>query len=121
MWIQDYIDRKFTVDKSAYSDWNKKYEVKDMLDYIKSEKLKPENIDVNSMKHETRRYSLNTIDFVEHMVRVNNSDLKYPIIIHYDWQVVDWYHRIAKAILQKKKTIKAYRIDVTKIKYSIVE
>jgi hypothetical protein len=55
-----------------------------MLDYIKSEKIKPENIDINSMKHETRRYSLNTIDFVEHMVRVNNSDLKYPIIIHYD-------------------------------------
>lgn len=90
-----------------------------MLDYIKENKIKKEKIYINSMKHETRRQDLNTIDFVEHMVRVNNANLKYPIIIHYDGEVVDWYHRIAKAILQKKKYIKWYRIDVTKVRYTV--
>lgn len=111
-WIQWYIDRDFTIKDSFYKDWDKKYAATDMLKYIEIIKLKPETLYIDSMTFPIRFSSLNAIDFAEHMIRVNNADLKYPIIIHRDWQIVDWYHRLVKAIIEKKKTIKAYRINV---------
>jgi len=44
------------------------------------------------------------------MKRVQNTDLKYPIILDVKGVVADGYHRVAKAILEGKSTIKAYRL-----------
>lgn len=54
-------------------------------------------------------YSFQTedlFDFMTHYKLVENSDLKYPIILNRRWQIVDWRHRLCKAILQGKKNIK---------------
>ena len=45
-------------------------------------------------------------DFLIHYKLVENANLKYPIIINKDWKVVDWRHRICKAILKWHKKIK---------------
>lgn len=50
-------------------------------------------------------------DFIFQVNRTLNANYtKYPIILDNFGQVADGWHRICKAILDGKKTIKAYRI-----------
>ena len=49
---------------------------------------------------------------VMHIKAVQASDLKYPIILDEDGEIMDGRHRIMKALLAGKKTIKAVRFDV---------
>ena len=46
-----------------------------------------------------------------HMKSVNSANLKYPIILDEDGEVMDGRHRIMKAMLENKKTIKAVRFN----------
>ena len=45
-------------------------------------------------------------DFMTHYKLVENADLKYPIILNRRWIIIDWRHRLCKAILQGKKKLK---------------
>jgi hypothetical protein len=55
--------------------------------------------------------SLSLRELVGHMKSVNDADLKYPIILDEDGEVMDGRHRIMKALLTGKKTIKAVRFE----------
>lgn len=48
---------------------------------------------------------------IEHYNRIINSDLRYPIIINEEYQIIDGMHRLAKAYLNNKMIIKAYIIN----------
>jgi hypothetical protein len=48
-------------------------------------------------------------EMVGHMKAVLEADLKYPIILDEDGEIMDGRHRLMKAILEGKKTIKAVR------------
>ena len=50
-------------------------------------------------------------EMVMHMKAVNDADLSYPIILDEDGDVMDGRHRIMKAIITGKKSIKAVRFD----------
>ena len=54
-----------------------------------------------------------TADWLSHLQAVMRSDLSYPIILDMDGYVMDGRHRIAKAILDGHRTIKAVRFSVT--------
>lgn len=49
--------------------------------------------------------------FIYHAKRVNNCDLKYPVILNDKGAVCDGWHRIAKAILAGKTEIDVIRIE----------
>lgn len=46
-----------------------------------------------------------------HMVAVNEADLSFPIIMDEDGEIMDGRHRIMKALIEGKKTIKAVRFS----------
>ena len=50
-------------------------------------------------------------DMVMHMGAVNKADLDCPIILDEDGDLMDGRHRIMKAMLMGKETIKAVRFD----------
>lgn len=50
-------------------------------------------------------------DMVSHIKAVNEADLEMPIILDEDGEVMDGRHRIMKAMLLGKETIKAVRFD----------
>lgn len=76
--------------------------------YYKTRKVKY-NIEVFNLA--TDNFECNDLfQFLVHYKLVENSDLQYPIIINKKWQVVDWRHRICKAILLWHKTIEAVQI-----------
>lgn len=95
------------------------WHVKDMLEYINTAKIKREWIHLKSMRHQIRRDKLCALTMVRTYKRIQNANTYFPIIIHRDGTVLDWHHRIVKAILEWKKHIKAYRIDVDLVKKTI--
>ena len=42
------------------------------------------------------------------MVRIKNVDMKYPIIVDSNYNILDGVHRYAKHIIENKKTINVY-------------
>jgi hypothetical protein len=46
-----------------------------------------------------------------HMKAVQAADLNFPIILDEDGEIMDGRHRIMKAFLEGKETIKAVRFD----------
>lgn len=48
--------------------------------------------------------------FIYHANRVNLTNLDYPIIIDWFGRICDGWHRIAKAILEGRETVRAVRL-----------
>lgn len=53
------------------------------------------------------------LDMVMHMRAVEAADLSYPVILDEDGELMDGRHRLMKAILLGKKTIKVVRFIET--------
>lgn len=67
-------------------------------------------INISSMPWNSSMKNLK--DFTGHMKRVMNADLNHPIILDHEGYIADGWHRVAKALLEDKPTIKAVRFDV---------
>lgn len=90
-----------------YDMWN----ATTLYQWIKEQKLKPFYIPLAALDISFVPFDLNSLDdFIFQCKRVKNTDIKIPIILDSCGVVADGYHRIARAILEGKKTIKAYRI-----------
>ncbi len=62
-----------------------------------------------NMYHEYEGLTLR--EMAGHIVAVNNADLAYPIILDEDGEIMDGRHRLIKAIITGKDTIKAVRFS----------
>lgn len=51
----------------------------------------------------------NMLDYAAHIRRVAKADLSYPIILHPDGAVLDGRHRLLKALVVGRDSIKAVR------------
>lgn len=49
--------------------------------------------------------------FLHHSTRVKETNLDFPIILTDKGRIADGYHRICKAILEGRETIKAVRLE----------
>ncbi|MBS0229251.1 MAG: hypothetical protein JSS23_11220 [Proteobacteria bacterium] len=50
-------------------------------------------------------------EMVMHMKAVQKADLSFPIILDEDGELMDGRHRIMRAMLEGRETIKAVRFD----------
>lgn len=80
--------------------------IKDWIYKTKEVKLQLDVFNLDTYNFEVNNLS----DFLVHCVLVNNSDLNYPVIINNNWVVIDWRHRICKAILMWLTSIDAIMI-----------
>lgn len=55
--------------------------------------------------------AMNVRELARHMVAVEEADLNFPIIMDEDGEIMDGRHRLIKAIIKAKKTIKAVRFE----------
>jgi hypothetical protein len=62
------------------------------------------NISVNDVLKNPKKYK-------DDYNRINNANLKYPIIMDIKGNIFDGVHRYIKSTLLKKKTIKVYLFD----------
>jgi disulfide oxidoreductase YuzD len=120
--------RTYSVDKYIYS-------VDMMLAYINIIGMKSNNVIIddlllNQLKHpgwgdpEGIKYSAIDVmnkpkKYKDDYERIENADLKYPIIMH-GKNIVDGIHRLAKSYLMNKHTIKVYYFDNALMKKFII-
>lgn len=57
------------------------------------------------------KYDLNLRELAGHVKAVMDADLSFPIILDEDGEIMDGRHRIMKAIIEGKKTVKAVRFE----------
>lgn len=84
-----------------------------LLNRIESWYYKTQEVTLDLKIFNLRNESFNCgtlFEFLVHYRLVQEANLKYPVIINNEWQVIDWRHRICKAILQWKKSIKWIQI-----------
>ena len=68
------------------------------------------SVDLNSYPWHFKNWSFDT--FLYHIKRMENVDITKPIIITPWGYVCDGWHRVAKAIMDGRDTISAYRLKV---------
>lgn len=56
-------------------------------------------------------------DFIFQMKRVNDTDIEIPIIFDCCGAIADGWHRVVKAVLEGRETIKGYRLKKMPNKY----
>jgi hypothetical protein len=88
------------------------YDVPTLLQFVKEKgyevfDLPLDGIDLSWNPFSTRNIS----EFIFQVKRINNTSLEYPILIDDLGTICDGWHRVAKAILEGKKTIKAIRMN----------
>lgn len=101
------------------------YSVDMMLSYIGANKPKEVNIPVDLFLEQLNQnvwgdwspmtviHKISMKKYKANADRIHKADLSYPIIITDENKIVDGYHRVAKAVLDGKKTIKAYIFNKT--------
>jgi len=90
-------------------EWDNKEAIATLISRIDRWYYKTKEIEIDLKVHNlaTDNFTCNSLfDFLTHMQLVKNAKLKYPVIVNNRWEVIDWRHRICKAIMQGKKSIK---------------
>ena len=78
----------------------------------KAKDLKPFDIPLEHLCISSKKIGDTSIrGFVSHMKMVQDADLSYPIILDEDGAIFDGCHRVAKALLEGKESIKAVRFE----------
>jgi len=78
---------------------------------VLSKDLPVMNIPLDHLNIYHKYENLTLRELVGHIKSVNAAELKYPIILDEDGELMDGRHRIMKAIMENKKTIKAVRFE----------
>ena len=89
--------------------WEVWHPVSVILNRIESWYYQTKEVEMNIETLSLTNYSFTTndlYDFITHYKLVENADLSYPIILNRRGEIVDWRHRLVKAILKWDKTIK---------------
>jgi len=112
MSVRDYIIEMLP-GENGYTNRGKKWDASTLIAASKDLPvfdLDLMSIDINRYPWRFENWSF--YSFLHHNLRVENADLKYPVILDEYGSIVDGWHRIAKAIMQGKDTIKAVRFKV---------
>lgn len=97
--------------ESNYKKGNYVYSAASLYRHAEKLKLVPFDMPLAGFNLNVQPFTLkNLADFIFHVKRVDNTDIDYPVIFDNEGQLADGYHRIIRAILNGKTTIKAYRL-----------
>lgn len=88
------------------------YDVSNLIQFCKEKGYKPFDLPLAGIDISIDPFEINSFyKFLDHCKRVENCDLKYPVIINDKGFIADGWHRIAKAILSGKTSVKAIRMN----------
>lgn len=107
---------KITMDKIAlsennYINYGKKWCVSNLIQFCKEKEYPVFDMPVAGIDLSNMPFKITNLDgFIFQAQRVNDCNLDNPIILDTLGVIADGYHRVCKAILDGKTTIKAIRM-----------
>ena len=97
---------------SGYESGDRKWDATNLVEWCKEQKYKVFDFPLAAVNLNTMPFRVATLDdFIWQLKRVMETDLKYPIIFDEKGVICDGWHRVTKALYEKKSTIKAIRIE----------
>lgn len=96
---------------SGYVDGNFFYKVQTLLDAVKTQECKKFKYDLKSAVYPVYTKEMTAKDLAEHVKRINDADLDFPVILTPNGWIADGMHRMSKAFLQGRTWIWAVRLD----------
>ena len=93
----------------SYTTWEKWPPVSVILNRLESNFYVTKEVEIDLSVINLTNYSFEVNDlfqFMTHYKLVENADLQYPVILNKKWVIIDWRHRLCKAILQWDKKLK---------------
>lgn len=98
--------------ENRYTRDDNSWDVVSLIEYVKDKKyevfdLPLAGIDLGFMPFDVKDIK----QFIFQVERLNKTNLDYPILLDDSGFVCDGWHRVAKAILEGRETIKAIRIE----------
>ena len=116
-----------------FSDNNYKYSTGLMFSYIKYCKPEKYKIDVNTLifnlnyncwDNNIKPYDvindIKNVKYKEEVKRIKNCEMKYPIIVDSNNNIIDGMHRYSRHILENKKKINVYVFNKSIMKKFII-
>jgi disulfide oxidoreductase YuzD len=105
------IIERTELSQNCYISDGKSYDVSTLISFCKEKGYKPFDMPLACINISANPFDIqNFYEFLDHFKRVENCDLKYPIILTDMGYIADGWHRVAKAILSGKTSIKAIRM-----------
>ena len=106
-------NNKLSNNNWSRTEGNKKYiwDVPTLVQFAKEENYKTFDLNLDCIDL-SGTFNFDTyLGFLKYVKRINEVDFKYPILIDDLGTICDGWHRVAKAIISGKKTIKAIRLN----------
>jgi len=95
-----------TIDGVEYT-----WDIPTLIQFVKEKKYKTIKIPIDALDISWSPFDYSNVsEFIKHVRRVKETDLKYPILIDDLGTICDGWHRVVKAIIENKKYIKAIRL-----------
>jgi len=101
------------IHNQRYGNGNGQYVIGNLISRAKSLPVKEMPMDHLNLYHLKIAAGESLRQFVSHIKAVMEADLNCPIILDEEGYVMDGRHRIAKALLEGKETIKYVRFEET--------
>lgn len=89
-----------------------------LINDLENNYYQTKEVEINIEVFDLHNYSFecdNLFSFLTHYKLVENADLNFPIILNREWHIIDWRHRLCKAILEWRKIIKGIMILDSKV------
>lgn len=98
-------------EESEYRRGDKVWKAQTLCDFAKAKEYPVMNMPLWNIDLTTEPFECNQLhSFIFQCKRVRDCSLDYPIILDEVGQIADGYHRLCKAILEGRETIKAIRL-----------
>ena len=103
---------QFNFDESVYQYNDKKWDAATLVEFCKRNKYPTFDMPLACVNLTTMPWKINNFnDLVWHLQRIKNADISHPIILDDDGIICDGWHRVAKAFMDNRATIKAIRMQ----------
>lgn len=100
-----------TFEKSEYQAGDYFWKAETLYDFAKAKGYPTINIPLCSLNLSVRPFTCDDLtEFIFQCKRVKDCTLDYPILLDNKGRIADGYHRLCKAIIMGKETIKAIRL-----------
>ena len=97
--------------ESYYSTRGNTYDAPTLVAFAKHKNYKIFDLPLVGIDISHMPFSANTFgQFLYHLKRVNDTNLNYPVILDDEGVICDGWHRVAKAYLEGRPTVKAIRL-----------
>lgn len=102
---------EMTIDQNHFNDGNHRWSVLKLIEHSKQFKVFDMPLAGINLSGCPWGDKMDIDSFIHHCHRMENTSLEHPIILDDTGSIADGWHRIVKAILKGKRTIKAIRLE----------